>query len=206
MLHLCGYASDTFCSGSLQSVTWNRVAFSGFCDHWAVQSYIQYFSLNHESNSDNFSLLLPAQCLSPRWWFLWSCHICYTGHCSGTSYDIVALLSTSLDSKWLCLSAFVPVAGVWELWFDTDRFVGCFGKCSNSVKGDLMRWSLNWCVWDPFGKGSEGSNSLQYCLLSNICVLPDCCPLSCTQLWLLSAEMESEPILIGALKPQKKNP
>lgn len=67
-----------------------------------------------------------------------------------------------------------------EFQFDTSSFVGCFGKCSNSVQGDLVRWSLNWCVWGPFGRGSEGSSSFQHWLLRHIRVLLDHCPLSCT--------------------------
>lgn len=121
--HLCGYASNTFCSGSLWSVTWNHVGFCVFCDNWAVQPHVQYFSLNCESNSDDSSLSLSAQCVSPRWWLLWSCHICYTGHCSGMSHNVSALPSTSLIPKWSCFSAFVPMAGVWKLWFDTGSFV-----------------------------------------------------------------------------------
>lgn len=154
--------------------TWNCVDFSGFCDHGAVQSCVWYLSLNCESCSDNFSLSLPAQCLSPRWWLLWSCHICYSGYCSGTSHYVAALLSTLLDSKWLCFSAFVPVAGVWELWFDTGSFIGCFGKAT--------LWDGLWTdVFDiPLEEGNEGSNSFQRWQLRNIRVLHDCCPLSFT--------------------------
>lgn len=154
------------------------------------------FSLHCENNSDNLSLFLPAQCLSPRWWLLWSCHICYPGHCSGTSHSVAALLSTLLDSRWLYFSTFVPVAGVRELWFDTGSVVGCFAKCSNTVEGDLVRWCQTDVFEIPLERGSEGSNLFQQCLLRDICVLRKCCPLSCTANVSVPAEMKSRPLLI----------
>lgn len=176
--------------------TWNHVDFSGFSGHWAVQSYVQYLSLNCQSNSDNFSLSLPAQCLSPRWWLLWSCHVCHPGHCSGMSHNIAALLSTLLDSRWLCFSTFVPVAGVRELWFDTGSFIGCFGKCSSSVKGDLVRWSQTDVFEIPLEEGEKVAiPSNTACSGISVCIL-SAAHWAALQMYLFSAEMESKPLLI----------